>query len=188
MGEGQEKRLQSPCTARRNDDSYEKHKDQWVNMEGGGGGGEDDSYNTSSLDNSSTTNGSTTSSLDMVDDACSSSNSNGPLFELSELLSHLPIKRGLSKYYQGKSQSFTSLSRVASIEDLAKNETRNRRKGKASKSYANGLDLHKSYTLPKPIIAKKVSRGSMPSLCFPGRRGSFLNSARPPPIPLHKKF
>jgi hypothetical protein len=88
MGEGQEKRLQSPCTARRNDDSYEKHKDQWV----GGGGGEDDSYNTSSLDNSSTTNGSTTSSLDMVDDACSSSNSNGPLFELSELLSHLPIK------------------------------------------------------------------------------------------------
>jgi hypothetical protein len=97
-------------------------------------------------------------------------------------------RRGLSKYYQGKSQSFTSLSRVASIEDLAKNETRNRRKGKASKSYLNGLDLHKSYTLPKPIIAKKVSRGSMPSLCFPGRRGSFLNSARPPPIPLHKKF
>lgn len=87
MGEGQEKMLQSPCTARRNDDSYEKHKDQWVNTEGGG-----DSYNTSSLDNSSSTNGSTTSSLDMVDDACSSSNSNGPLFELSELLSHLPIK------------------------------------------------------------------------------------------------
>ncbi|XP_011000943.1 PREDICTED: uncharacterized protein LOC105108358 [Populus euphratica] len=186
MGEGQEKMLQSPCTARRNDDSYEKHKDQWASTEGGGGD-EDDSFNTSSLDNSSTTNGSTTS-LDMVDDACSSSNSNDPMFELSELLSHLPIKRGLSKYYQGKSQSFTSLSRVASTEDLAKKETRNRRKGKASKSYANGLDPHKSYTLPKPIIAKKVSRGSMPSLCFRGRIGSFLNSSRPPPIPLHKKF
>ncbi|KAJ6711555.1 hypothetical protein OIU79_007904 [Salix purpurea] len=95
MGEGQEKMLQSPCTARRNDDSYEKHKDQWVILGVGGGGGEDDTGNTSSLDNPSSTNGSTASSLDMVDDdasSCSSSNSNGPLFELSELLSHLPIK------------------------------------------------------------------------------------------------
>ncbi|KAJ6711556.1 OXIDATIVE STRESS 3 [Salix purpurea] len=192
MGEGQEKMLQSPCTARRNDDSYEKHKDQWVILGVGGGGGEDDTGNTSSLDNPSSTNGSTASSLDMVDDdasSCSSSNSNGPLFELSELLSHLPIKRGLSKYYEGKSQSFTSLSRVASMEDLAKKETGCRRKMKGSKSYANGLAFHKSYRLPKPVIAKKVSsRVSIPSFCFPDRRGSFLNRARPPPIPLRKKF
>ncbi|KAJ6342653.1 hypothetical protein OIU78_010562 [Salix suchowensis] len=159
---------------------------------GGGGSGEDDTGNTSSLDNPSSTNGSTASSLDMVDDdasSCSSSNSNGPLFELSELLSHLPIKRGLSKYYEGKSQSFTSLSRVASMEDLAKKETGCRRKMKGSKSYANGLAFHKSYRLPKPVIAKKVSsRGSIPSFCFPDKRGSFLNRARPPPIPLRKKF
>ncbi|CAK7356775.1 unnamed protein product [Dovyalis caffra] len=192
MAEGQEEMFQSPCIAPRYDDSCAEHKDQWVIMEGGGGDDDDnDTYNTSSLDNSSTTNGSTISSSDMVDDAssCSSSNSNGPLYELSELMAHLPIKRGLSKYYQGKSQSFTSLSRVTSIENLAKKEKPYRRKMKASKSCANGLDFHKSYTLPKPIIAKKVSRGSMSSLCFPGRiAGSFLNSTRPPTIPLHKRF
>lgn len=34
----------------------------------------------------------------------------GPLYELSPLLAHLPVRTGLSKYYKGKSQSFTSLS------------------------------------------------------------------------------
>ncbi|GLT48494.1 hypothetical protein SLA2020_221150 [Shorea laevis] len=66
------------------------------------------------------------SSLDMVEDASSatcsssSSSSNGPLYELSELVNQLPIKRGLSKSYQGKSQSFSSLASVKSVEDLAK--------------------------------------------------------------------
>ncbi|XXG64321.1 hypothetical protein AAC387_Pa05g2306 [Persea americana] len=49
--------------------------------------------------------------------------SNGPLYELSQLLVHLPIKRGLSRHYQGKSQSFTSLSNASCIEDLAKKST-----------------------------------------------------------------
>ncbi|KAJ4834271.1 hypothetical protein Tsubulata_051578 [Turnera subulata] len=127
----------------------------------------------------------------MADDAssptsCSSSNSNSDgLFEMSDLMAHLPIKRGLSNYYQGKAQSFTCLSRVTSLEDLAKKETPYRRKLKTSKSQ---LDVHKAYTLPKPTIYKKVSRGCMSSSTFPGRRsGSFVNS-RPPPVPLQKKF
>ncbi|KAM7257140.1 hypothetical protein ACFE04_012881 [Oxalis oulophora] len=70
------------------------------------------------------------SSDDLLDDA----SSNGPLYQLSEaLMTHLPIKRGLSKYYQGKSQSFTSLESVKSIEDLAKKAmvtTTSRRKNK----------------------------------------------------------
>ncbi|KAG8376075.1 hypothetical protein BUALT_Bualt09G0025800 [Buddleja alternifolia] len=60
------------------------------------------------------------SSSDGADDASSSSNSCGPLYELSELMSQLPMKRGLSKYYNGKSQTFASL---ANIESLAKKET-----------------------------------------------------------------
>ncbi|XXG48181.1 hypothetical protein AAC387_Pa02g2696 [Persea americana] len=77
-----------------------------------------------SSDNSSFSIGS--SSSDFMEDAASSPASsseldlNGSLFELSELMAHLPIKRGLSKHFQGKSQSFTSLANVRCLEDLAK--------------------------------------------------------------------
>ncbi|XAR67668.1 hypothetical protein NMG60_11002516 [Bertholletia excelsa] len=123
---------------------------------------------------SSSSLGSSSSLSDMADDASSSltscsssSNSTGPLSDLSELMTHLPIKRGLSKFYEGKSQSFTSLSRVTSIEDLPKKETPYRRKiMKLSKSYGGGLDSYKSYTLPKPAISKKASS----SLCLASKR------------------
>lgn len=77
-------------------------------------------------------------------------------------------RRGLSKYYQGKAQSFTSLASVKSIEDLAKKVAPYRRKIKPCKSYGGGLDGgHKSYTTtPKAIISKKAS----------SRGGSFLYS------------
>ncbi|KAI3775089.1 hypothetical protein L1987_49657 [Smallanthus sonchifolius] len=109
------------------------------------------------------------SSFDTADDAssltCSSSsslNSNGSsALDLSDLMIQLPIKRGLSKFYQGKSESFTSLARVMSIEDLPKkmkNPYNKMRKMKAnSKSYGGGLDNYKSHTLPKPVISKKLS-------------------------------
>ncbi|KAL9683219.1 hypothetical protein QQ045_015038 [Rhodiola kirilowii] len=54
----------------------------------------------------------------------SCSSSNGPLYELSDLLLQLPIKRGLSKYYQGKSQSFRNLRKVENINDFAKKMSR----------------------------------------------------------------
>ncbi|KAJ0745079.1 hypothetical protein HanPI659440_Chr10g0394841 [Helianthus annuus] len=106
------------------------------------------------------------SSFETADDASSSSssslNSNGSsVLDLSDLMVQLPIKRGLSKFYQGKSESFTSLARVMSIEDLPKkikNPYNKMRKMKGnSKSYGGGLDTYKSHTLPKPTISKKVS-------------------------------
>ncbi|KAI3712008.1 hypothetical protein L1987_70557 [Smallanthus sonchifolius] len=110
------------------------------------------------------------SSFDTIDDASSPSstssssslNSNGSsILDLSDLMSQLPIKRGLSKFYQGKSESFTSLARVMSIEDLPKrikNPFNKMRKMKSNiKSYGGGLDSFKSHTLPKPIISKKFS-------------------------------
>ncbi|KAK4395189.1 hypothetical protein Sango_1673200 [Sesamum angolense] len=137
------------------------------------------------------------SSDDTADDASSSPsssfsslNSGGALYDLSEIMEQLPIKRGLSKFYQGKSESFTSLARVGSIEDLAKKATPYRRHHhhlKASKSYGTGLNnSYKPYTLPKPIISKKTTRGASFS-SFLSKRGSFVTS-KPPLTPLHKNL
>ncbi|KAJ6813040.1 uncharacterized protein M6B38_145130 [Iris pallida] len=79
------------------------------------------------------------SSSDSTEDSSSSS----PLFEMSSLMSQLPFKRGLSVHFEGKSQSFTSLSSVKSLEDLVKPERPFRRTNpvliKSSKSYGWGL-------------------------------------------------
>ncbi|XP_004235639.2 protein OXIDATIVE STRESS 3 [Solanum lycopersicum] len=124
------------------------------------------------------------SSLDTTDDASSSpSSDDGALYDLSSLMSQLPIKRGLSKFYEGKSQSFTSLSRVTSLEDLAKKESPYRRKMKSCKSYGAGLDSYKSYTLPKATILKKASKSS--SFSSYGK-ASFISRSRPPLIPVQE--
>ncbi|KAK8592577.1 hypothetical protein V6N13_063150 [Hibiscus sabdariffa] len=139
------------------------------------------SSSSSSIKDSSVT---CSSSSDMMDDASSSlysSNSNGPLYELSELMVQLPIKRGLSKYFEGKSQSFTCVSGVENIEQFAKKERHCRKRMKAcSKSYGGGLGDSSSRrlcTLPRPAISKKVSRNS--ALCFA--------SCRPPLFPVQTK-
>ncbi|KAB2024296.1 hypothetical protein ES319_D06G078000v1 [Gossypium barbadense] len=124
------------------------------------------------------------SSSDMVEDASSattsssSSSSNGPLYELSDLMAQLPIRRGLSKYYEGKSQSFTSLASVRSIEDLPEKvlgPLNIRPKMKSCKSYGWGLGGHKnkSYS-PKATISKKgcSSRG-----CFMSSLGKRNSSS-----------
>ncbi|KAK8670232.1 hypothetical protein V6N13_104991 [Hibiscus sabdariffa] len=132
---------------------------QWTNME-------DDE--TSACESSSSSMEDSPTS-DMVDDA--SSNSNGPLYELSQLMSQLPIKRGLSKYFQGKSQSFTCMSGVRNIQQFAKKERHYKKK---MKEHGSGLKL---YSLPRPTICKKISRNSMPAaLCFA--------SCRPPLFPV----
>lgn len=108
-------------------------------------------------------------------------------------------RRGLSKYFEGKCQSFTSLSKVKSIEDLAKKESPyNQRKAlKQSKSYGGGLGSYRSYTLPKATISKikKTSSASRASylssdnLTFSSRtRGGSFGSNTLPPIPVRKKF
>ncbi|XVF24889.1 hypothetical protein REPUB_Repub13aG0166500 [Reevesia pubescens] len=198
MGEGDLKEMfQAPGFVEKKDKHDENHGDHcWnINMEDVDNIDDKTTTSESSLGEYSRTNsqGSTSSSSDMVDDASSSTsnssstNSNGPLYELSELMAQLPIKRGLSQYFQGKSQSFTSLSSVKTIEELAKKETPYRKKMKACKSYGGGFDAHKLYTLPRATISKKVSRNSLSSLTSLGRRSSFL-SGRPPLIPVQKNF
>ncbi|CAN0900026.1 Protein OXIDATIVE STRESS 3 [Linum grandiflorum] len=114
---------------------------------------------------------SSTSSSNSSSSSALHSNSNlnvddSPLYELSELMAQLPIKRGLSRFYQGKSQSYTSLlGSVNSLEDLAKKVPSGRIVKMKSKS--------KSFCCygPKPAISKKgssISRGlsSSSSSCF----------------------
>ncbi|KAI3908784.1 hypothetical protein MKW98_029334 [Papaver atlanticum] len=101
-------------------------------------------------------------SLNISSSSSSSSSTNGPLFELSDLMEHLPIKRGLSKHFDGKSQSFTSLSNVNCLEDLAKGGIHFRKKKSSkSNSYGGGLDIQNK------TISKKswLTRGCfVPSL------------------------
>ncbi|KAL8458398.1 hypothetical protein ACS0TY_036059 [Phlomoides rotata] len=127
--------------------------------------------------------GSSVTSSDTADDGSSesvnsSSSSSGALFDLSEIMEQLPIKRGLSQFYQGKSESFASLSRVTSIDDLVKKATPYRRNLKASRSCGTGLHSFKQFTHPKPVISKKPSRVSSLS-SFSSKRVSFMNSKPP---------
>ncbi|CAN7038775.1 hypothetical protein IGI04_005490 [Brassica rapa subsp. trilocularis] len=102
------------------------------------------------------------SDLTEEDDDASSSSSNGPLEDLSDLMLHLPIKRGLSKFYEGKSQSFTSLANVKSLEDLMKRgfkNTSNKARRKACKSTGGIIDQsYKRVYSPKATISKKATR------------------------------
>ncbi|XP_059623300.1 protein OXIDATIVE STRESS 3-like [Cornus florida] len=108
------------------------------------------------------------------------------LHDMSSLLQQLPFKRGLSKHFQGKSQSFTSLSNVRCLADLAKPENPYNKRLKSCKSYAGLLDQsHRSSPNNPPrnnvssrLISKKASRGSCSSLSAK-RNASFLGS-RPP--------
>ncbi|KAF6163069.1 hypothetical protein GIB67_001397 [Kingdonia uniflora] len=54
-------------------------------------------------------------------------------FDMSELKANLPLKRGLSKCYSGKSRSFTCMADVKSVEDLKKQENPDAKKRKKHK-------------------------------------------------------
>ncbi|TKY60822.1 hypothetical protein E2542_SST17922 [Spatholobus suberectus] len=126
------------------------------------------------------------SSTSYLSSSASSSHSNGPLFELSEPMNHLPLKRGLSMFYQGKAQSFSSLASVKSIEDLPKKERPYRKKMKSCKSYGGGLDSHRISFTPKATISKKASSGTFVSMLT--KRVSFLGGSRRPSFAAHKNF
>ncbi|KAL8129693.1 hypothetical protein V2J09_018848 [Rumex salicifolius] len=136
---------------------------------------------------------STSTITDLMEDASSSSSDSnssslkGPLYELSELMTQLPIKRGLSKHYEGKSQSFTSLTSVQSLEDLAKEENPYNKRMKLCRSYGGRLSGHgQRFCTPKHTIAKKgLSRNSFLSTMV-GRNHLLSNCNSSHIIPLQK--
>ncbi|KAL8102491.1 uncharacterized protein LOC141678616 [Apium graveolens] len=143
---------------------------QWVFMQTGNR--VSDTESNGSVDEDSSLS-SLSSDIEEDDDATSSSTStssiSGPLYELSELMDHLPIKRGLSNFFKGKSQSFTSLASVKSLEDLAKKENPYKKKVKPCNRYR-----------PKAFIAKKsCSRSSKGSnfVSLLEKRGTFVSTS-----------
>lgn len=149
----------------------------------------------SSSESFSSNSNASSSFSDSMDDATSSASPSSPatekdqhdrepLNEMSSLLAHLPLKRGLSRYYQGRSQTFTSLSDVKFLENLAKPERPHRKKMKSCRSYVWGLDNQKPLS-PKQCsktITKKVSKSSLS--CIGGRRHNFVSGRHA--IPPHR--
>ncbi|KAF5750183.1 hypothetical protein HS088_TW03G00516 [Tripterygium wilfordii] len=118
-------------------------------------------------------------------------NSSVSFHDMSNLLQHLPFKRGLSRHYQGKSQSFTSLLSVKCIEDLAKPENPCKKKIKSSKSYGGLLlvseeddqNNNSSYPPPPPaaVLPHKVSSlSSARASCSSLVSANKMTGGRPP--------
>jgi len=121
---------------------------------------------------------------DEVSSPLATSSSEDPLQDMSTLMEQLPIKRGLSQYFQGKSQSFTSLANVRGLEDLPKPENPLNKKLKSCKSYAllsshqhNNNNSHFPRTCSSSRLISKRN--------FSIRRNtSFLGNSHRPPVPL----
>lgn len=140
------------------------------------------SYSISSSASSDDIEGSVSSSSSDSDSSLSSSSEgDGPLYEVNSLRANLPFKRGLSKFFGGKSQSFTSLADVKCVDDLAKPDNPYRKKMKNSQSYGAQIGVPRSYPPQSSSgsISKKPHKGSFASL----KKGSFLPD-RPPVFPL----
>ncbi|KAK7377082.1 hypothetical protein VNO80_02502 [Phaseolus coccineus] len=74
----------------------------------------------------------------------------GPLHSMETLEEVLPIRRSISKFYGGKSKSFTSLADAASspsAKDIAKPENAYTRKRRNLMALNNVLDKNRSYPL-----------------------------------------
>ncbi|CAL9027562.1 unnamed protein product [Prunus brigantina] len=112
----------------------------------------------------------------------------GPLDTMDQLEEVLPVKRGISMFYSGKSKSFTSLedvSSVSSVKDLAKPKNRFMKKRKNLLAHSN--DRNCNNPLKNNGAVKRPTANSS--------RGSFLlgenlsSSISPPPTsclpPLH---
>jgi hypothetical protein len=124
----------------------------------------------------STSRDSVGSSSELDDDATSSDSR----FDMASLMTQLPFKRGLSKFFDGKSQSFSSLAAVGSLEDLAKPP---RKRLKPSGSCGGGLDAHRGRLLsPRRHCPSKkaVARtGALAGLSAATRRPPLAVPARP---------
>lgn len=102
-------------------------------------------------------------------------NSSPPLPDMSALLQELPFKKGLSKHYNGKSQSFSSLSNVRSLEDLAKPENPLNKKLKSCRSYG-GLFLEASKRSHSSSSSSSSKLGIMKKSSASSRNGGFCSS------------
>ncbi|KAL1531320.1 hypothetical protein AAHA92_34009 [Salvia divinorum] len=116
----------------------------------------------------------------------------GPLGSLDSLEEVLPIKKSISKFYSGKSKSFTSLSDAASIpsiKEITKPENAYTRKRKNLLVFNNIWDKNQNSIVRNRIggLSKRPTNSrSMLSLaantnCSESNSGDTCNSNSPPP-------
>ncbi|KAI3994975.1 hypothetical protein MKX01_019789 [Papaver californicum] len=169
---------------------------------GGGGGGDSCSSSSSIGRNSDLSNGGGGGSDEGSDDAeVQSSYKGGPFDSMDSLEDVLPIRKGISKFYCGKSKSFTSLrdaTSSSSIKEIAKPENVYSKKrknllacsiilGDKSKNFplrSNGGGISKrSITSSRSSLALAVAMNktnSSESNC------TSENSSSPPPLPRYR--
>ncbi|KAI7744537.1 hypothetical protein M8C21_016211 [Ambrosia artemisiifolia] len=138
---------------------------------------ENDSF---SSDESSVVSSDDESDHDDFEESNSSLDNSHALGSMADLLQQLPSKRGLSKHFQGKSQSFTSLSKVTCLQDLAKPENPYNMRIKSCKSYAT-----LSRVLPPPTRSASSSKLFAKTSSSRASCSSLSNSSRPPTHPSH---
>uniref|UniRef100_A0ACD5W0T8 Uncharacterized protein n=1 Tax=Avena sativa TaxID=4498 RepID=A0ACD5W0T8_AVESA len=101
------------------------------------------------------------------------------VYDMSSVKAELPAKKGLSRYYDGKSQSFQCMSDVTCLEDLRK-----KRPHKKIRSYVD-LDEEACCPAPGPNGGKGAGKPAGSSCAnLMARNGAMLY--RPPPIPVNK--
>ncbi|KAJ1263724.1 hypothetical protein BS78_09G208000 [Paspalum vaginatum] len=90
------------------------------------------------------------------------------IYDMTSMMSQLPAKKGLSRYYEGKSQSFACMSEVRCLEDLRKKDSAYKQKK---------IKSCKSYVALGGMAKKPSSGGSCANLSLVGASGF-----RTPPI------
>lgn len=83
-------------------------------------------------------------------------------------------RRGLSKFYDGKSKTFASLSNLKSGEELVKREIGCGGRMKSCKSYGGNLNNNHQKFGPKATIAKRPTKTSCSST-FAVKSSLFMN-------------
>ncbi|EMS48743.1 hypothetical protein TRIUR3_08075 [Triticum urartu] len=111
-------------------------------------------------------------------------NSDG-VYDLSSMKAELSAKKGLSKYYDGKSQSFACMSEVRCLEDLPKKSPY-----KKIKPCRSNIDLDGNETacpVPAPNTSSKgIAKQSSCANLMMARTSSANMLYRPPAIPVNK--
>lgn len=148
-----------------------------------------DSCSSSSIGGNSQDSGGSSDCEDLEMEAQSSCR--GPLETLGDLEEVLPIRRGISKFYSGKSKSFTSLADAASatsIKDIVKPEDPYTKKRKNLLAQSTMLDNNRKYA-PKPDGSEISRRQINPnqSTVIPGESNSLSPPCALPPLPSHMR-
>jgi len=103
------------------------------------------------------------------------------LYDLSSMVAQLPVKKGLSRYYDGKSQSFACMSEVRCLEDLRK-KVIPFKKIKPSKCYVALDGGNQGCHIPSSN--SRATGSSCANLMARSNSKNMLY--RPPPIPVNK--